>query len=98
MRVALSDIASRRRISRMAAMNTGVTLGASRETWPAFGLGTWRLGERAAATDAEVALLRDALEIGYRVFDTAEMYGEGGAEQVLGRALSDAMRAGEVKR
>ena len=82
----------------MAAMNTGVTLGASRETWPAFGLGTWRLGERAAATDAEVALLRDALEIGYRVFDTAEMYGEGGAEQVLGRALSDAMRAGEVKR
>lgn len=73
-------------------------LGASGETWPAFGLGTWRLGERTSAARDEVALLREAVDIGYRVFDTAEMYGEGGAETVLGRALTEAMRAQAVRR
>jgi len=81
--------------SRSAAT---VTLGASGETWPAFGLGTWRLGEQSSASDPEVALLREAVDIGYRVFDTAEMYGEGGAESVLGRALNDALRAHAVRR
>ena len=82
----------------MTAVNAAVVLGASGETWPAFGLGTWRLGERPSAADAEVSLLRDAVEIGYRVFDTAEMYGEGDAENVLGRALNDAMRSNAVRR
>ena len=75
-----------------------VTLGVSGETWPSLGLGTWRFGERASALDAELAAVRDAVEIGYRLFDTAEMYGEGGAEKVLGRALADAMRAHTVRR
>jgi diketogulonate reductase-like aldo/keto reductase len=64
------------------------------EDVPALGLGTWRYGETSARADAEVAALRLALEIGYRVFDTAEMYGAGGAESVLGRALHEATRAG----
>jgi diketogulonate reductase-like aldo/keto reductase len=68
------------------------------ESWPALGLGTWRMGEAARSRTAEVAAVRLALEIGYRVFDTAEMYGEGGAEEVLGQALADAMRAGVVTR
>ena len=38
------------------------------------------------------------MELGYRLFDTAEMYGEGGAERVLGQALGDAIRAGDVAR
>ena len=67
-------------------------------TWPALGLGTWRMGEAARARSAEVAAVRLALEIGYRVIDTAEMYGEGGAEQVVGQALAEAMRAGTVRR
>ena len=67
-------------------------------TWPALGLGTWRMGEAARARSAEVAAVRLALEIGYRVIDTAEMYGEGGAEQVVGQALAEAMRAGTVGR
>lgn len=75
-----------------------VVLGLSADAWPALGLGTWRFGERTSAAAAEVAALRDAVEIGYRVFDTAEMYGEGGAEKVLGRALADAMGAGAVRR
>ena len=60
--------------------------------WPALGLGTWRLGESPSRRAAEVAALRRALEIGYRVVDTAEMYGDGGAETVLGLALAEAFR------
>ncbi len=65
--------------------------GPAGERWPALGLGTWRLGESSRAAGAEAALLRRALEIGYRLFDTAEMYGEGGAERVVGQALADAL-------
>lgn len=67
-------------------------------TRPSLGLGTWRMGESARARGAEVAAVRLALEIGYRVIDTAEMYGEGGAEEVVGRALAEALRAGTVER
>ncbi len=59
---------------------------------PVIGLGTWRLGESRRAHAAELAALRLALEIGYRAFDTAEMYGEGGAEALLGEALAAAQR------
>lgn len=65
---------------------------------PALGLGTWRMGESARARSAEVAAVRLALELGYRVIDTAEMYGEGGAEEVVGRAVAEALRAGTLRR
>jgi diketogulonate reductase-like aldo/keto reductase len=64
------------------------------EEWPAIGLGTWRLGESADFFDAEVKAVRLALEMGYRVIDTAEMYGEGACEQIVGLALRQAMREG----
>ena len=56
---------------------------------PAIGLGMWYFGEDAGAYYRETALIRRALEIGYRVFDTAELYGGGGAEEVLGEAVAD---------
>lgn len=65
---------------------------------PALGLGTWRFGESARSRGAELRALRLAIELGVRLFDTAEMYGEGGAESVLGQALAEALRAGEVRR
>ena len=65
---------------------------------PTLGLGTWRMGESRASRAAEVAAARSAIEIGYRLIDTAEMYGEGGAEVVVGQALAEALRAGEVQR
>jgi diketogulonate reductase-like aldo/keto reductase len=65
---------------------------------PALGLGTWRMGESARTRAAEVAAVRLALELGYRVVDSAEMYGEGGAEEVVGRALAEALRAGTLRR
>lgn len=61
-------------------------------TLPALGLGTWRMGESRRTRAAELAALRLALEIGYRAFDTAEMYGDGGAEALLGDALAAALR------
>lgn len=69
---------------------------------PPLGLGTWhmgeRTGERGANAKAEVAAIRHAIGLGYRLFDTAEMYGSGGAENVLGEAIESALRAGDVTR
>ncbi|HZE90862.1 MAG TPA: aldo/keto reductase, partial [Rhizobacter sp.] len=75
----------------------GVTL-PNGKTVPALGLGTWHTGESASHQKAEVAALRLALNLGYRLIDTAEMYGEGGAEKVLGQAVNEALGAGDVKR
>lgn len=61
---------------------------------PALGLGTWRIGESKARRATEVKALRSALDMGWRLVDTAEMYGEGGSEEVIGQALAEAQRAG----
>lgn len=66
----------------------------SGEEQPAMGLGTWGMGEHSARQRSEIGALRLALDMGYRVFDTAEMYADGGAERVLGQALADARRQG----
>ena len=55
---------------------------------PALGQGTWRMGENAAARGAEVVALRAGLDLGLTLIDTAEMYGEGGAEEVVGEAIA----------
>jgi diketogulonate reductase-like aldo/keto reductase len=65
---------------------------------PALGLGTWRMGEQARSRRHEVDAVRLALELGYRLIDTAEMYGEGGAEEVVGEALAGAIADGVVTR
>ncbi len=65
---------------------------------PALGLGTWHMGESAARRTDEVAAVRCAIDIGYRVIDTAEMYADGGAEEVVGEGVAQALRAGAVTR
>jgi diketogulonate reductase-like aldo/keto reductase len=75
-----------------------VPLNVAGASMPALGLGTWRLGESKRSRAAEVAAVRTAFELGYRLVDTAEMYGEGGAEEVVGQALAEAIAAGEVRR
>jgi diketogulonate reductase-like aldo/keto reductase len=56
------------------------------ERVPALGQGTWHLGEdRGRATD-EAAALRVGIDLGMTLIDTAEMYGGGGAEEVVARA------------
>ena len=54
---------------------------------PALGLGTWRMGEDRQARAAEVAALRAGIEAGATLVDTAEMYADGGAEEVVGEAI-----------
>ncbi|HEV7476415.1 MAG TPA: aldo/keto reductase [Burkholderiales bacterium] len=58
------------------------------ERMPAFGMGTWYMGEKRSERPAEVAALRLGLDLGIRLIDTAEMYGEGGAEEVVGEAIA----------
>ncbi|MBH3434556.1 aldo/keto reductase [Pseudomonas citronellolis] len=53
----------------------------------AIGQGTWRLGEDRVARKREVAALREGIELGLTLIDTAEMYGEGGSEEVVGEAI-----------
>jgi diketogulonate reductase-like aldo/keto reductase len=57
---------------------------------PALGLGTWRMGERRGERAREVAALELGLALGIRLIDTAEMYGEGGAEEVVAEAIANA--------
>jgi diketogulonate reductase-like aldo/keto reductase len=61
---------------------------------PRLGMGTWHMGERVGSRAAEVAALRLGLDLGMTLIDTAEMYGEGGAESVVGEAIGG--RRGEV--
>ncbi len=55
---------------------------------PAFGIGTWRMGESARQRTQELDAVRYALDLGYPMIDTAEMYGEGGAEEIVGEAIA----------
>jgi len=55
---------------------------------PALGMGTWHMGERARDRAREVAALRLGIELGMTLVDTAEMYAEGGAEEVVGEAIA----------
>jgi diketogulonate reductase-like aldo/keto reductase len=55
---------------------------------PVIGQGTWRMGENSSERRREVAALQQGIELGLRLIDTAEMYGEGGAEVVVGQAIA----------
>lgn len=55
---------------------------------PAIGQGTWYMGEDPGRKAAEVAALQQGIELGLSLIDTAEMYAEGGAEDVVGQAIA----------
>ncbi len=55
---------------------------------PVLGQGTWEMGEDPAKRKDEVAALRLGLDLGMTLIDTAEMYGEGGAEEAVGEAIA----------
>ncbi|MFS2225606.1 aldo/keto reductase [Pantoea sp. B65] len=57
-------------------------------TLPAIGQGSWYMGEDPSLRKKEIAALQAGLECGLKLIDTAEMYADGGAEQVVGEALS----------
>jgi len=55
---------------------------------PALGLGTWKMGERPGNAAREAAALVHGLDLGMTLIDTAEMYGDGGAEEVVSKAIA----------
>ncbi len=58
------------------------------ESIPQLGLGTWHMGANAGSKSAEANAIRAALDLGVTLIDTAEMYGEGGAEKVIAEAIA----------
>jgi diketogulonate reductase-like aldo/keto reductase len=55
---------------------------------PALGQGTWMMAEQADRREAEIAALRTGLDLGMTLIDTAEMYGDGAAETLVGEAIA----------
>jgi diketogulonate reductase-like aldo/keto reductase len=54
---------------------------------PALGQGTWRMGEDPTKRADELAALQAGLDLGLSLLDTAEMYGDGQAERLVGEAI-----------
>src|SRR4051812_14092833 len=57
-------------------------------TVPALGQGTWRMGEDPRLHKQEITALRTGIDLGMSLIDTAEMYGDGAAEALLGEAMA----------
>jgi diketogulonate reductase-like aldo/keto reductase len=55
---------------------------------PALGQGTWHMGESSGLAKQETAALKLGIELGVTLIDTAEMYGNGGAEELVGEAIA----------
>jgi diketogulonate reductase-like aldo/keto reductase len=55
---------------------------------PALGQGTWHMGENSSRKQQEAAALRLGIDLGLTLIDTAEMYGNGGAEHVIAEAIA----------
>ena len=62
------------------------------EQVPALGQGTWKMGESRSKRKDEVAALKLGLDLGMALIDTAEMYAEGGAEEVVAEAVKGRRR------
>ena len=57
------------------------------QTVPALGIGTWKMGEDPRRRTSEIHAIRRAIDLGMTLIDTAEMYGEGAAEELIGEAI-----------
>ncbi|WP_030750339.1 aldo/keto reductase [Streptomyces sp. NRRL S-31] len=71
----------------MSAESAGTITLPSGEEIAALGQGTWYLGEAPARREQEIAALRLGVDVGMTIVDTAEMYGDGAAEELVGEAL-----------
>ena len=60
---------------------------------PALGIGTWEIGDDPKLRDEEIAAIRAGLDAGLSVIDTAEMYGNGRSEELVGEAIKPYPRA-----
>ena len=60
----------------------------SGEKIPALGQGTWYMGDKRETRAEEISTLQLGLDLGLKMIDTAEMYGEGKAEELIGQAIA----------
>jgi len=60
----------------------------SGEAVPVLGQGTWYMGDQASRRASEIATLREGLDLGLKLIDTAEMYGDGASEELVGEAIA----------
>ena len=60
----------------------------SGETVPRLGFGTWRVGESRRARAQEIAAIELGIDLGMTLIDAAELYADGGAEEVVGEAIA----------
>jgi diketogulonate reductase-like aldo/keto reductase len=60
----------------------------SGEKIPALGQGTWYMGDKRETRAEEISTLQLGLDLGVKLIDTAEMYGEGKAEELIGEAIA----------
>jgi diketogulonate reductase-like aldo/keto reductase len=72
----------------MSAFNLPTVTLPSGEKVPQLGQGTWHMGESGRTRKDEAAALRLGLDLGMTLIDTAEMYGDGGAEEVVAEAIA----------
>jgi len=57
-------------------------------TVPVLGQGTWQLGDRPGRRAQEIATLQFGIDLGMTLIDTAEMYGDGASERLVGEAIA----------
>ena len=69
-------------MTRMTSLPDGTSV-------PVLGQGTWEIGDNPAAADAEQAALSRGLDLGLTLIDTAELYGNGKSEQLVGEVIRD---------
>ena len=76
-------------MARSASTAIPTTKLPSGEAVPILGLGTWRMGESRGSASDEVAAVKAGIDLGMTLIDTAEMYGDGGAERIVAEAVRD---------
>jgi diketogulonate reductase-like aldo/keto reductase len=76
----------------MATMRAARTVSANGLPLPVLGQGGWNLGDDPEKAADEAAALRLGLDLGLTLIDTAEMYGNGRSEQLIGNAFSQRRR------
>ncbi len=69
------------------------TFGSTGRDVPAIGQGSWNVTTSGAGRAAAIAALRDGIGLGMTHLDTAEMYGDGAAEELIGDAIAGLPRA-----
>jgi len=69
-------------MTRMTSLPDGTSV-------PVLGQGTWEIGDSPATADAEQAALSRGLDLGLTLIDTAELYGNGKSEQLVGEVIRD---------